>query len=101
MLNSEFHVFNTEKKHASIFSNIVLKILCKHGTPRSEKEPALKALKLSLNYFVLFFYISEMIDCYIYTSADVIQPSRVLFVKTSNKCKFKPNSLFIRRELIE
>ena len=41
MLISEFHFFNMEKKHASIFANIVLKIFCKHGTPRSEKKKKL------------------------------------------------------------
>ena len=49
-----------------------------------KKEPALKVLKLSKNDFVLFVYISEMIDCYIHTLADVFQPSWVLFVKPSN-----------------
>ena len=47
MLLSEFHFFNIEKKHTSIFANIVLKNFYKHGTSRSEKEPALKVLKLS------------------------------------------------------
>ena len=47
MLISEFHFFSMEKKHASIFANIILKNLCKHDTARSEKEPALKVLKLS------------------------------------------------------
>ena len=47
MLIPEFHFFNMEKKHATIFAIIVLKIFCKHGTPRSEKEPALKVFKLS------------------------------------------------------
>ena len=47
MLISEFHFFNIEKKHGSIFANIVLKDFYKHGTPRSENEPALKVLKLS------------------------------------------------------
>ena len=84
MLISEFHFFNMEKKHTSIFANIVWKNFSEHGTPRSEKEPALKVLKLSKNGFVLFVYISEMIDCYIHTLADVFQPSRVLFVKLSN-----------------
>ena len=46
-LISEFHFFNMEKKYASIFANIVLKNFCKYGTPRSEKEPVLKVLKLS------------------------------------------------------
>ena len=49
MLISVFHFFNMEKKHASIFTDIVLKNFCKHGTPRSEKEPVLKVLKLSSN----------------------------------------------------
>ena len=47
MFISGFHFFNMEKEHASIFANIILKIFCKHGTPRSEKESALKVLKLS------------------------------------------------------
>ena len=84
MLISEFHFFNMEKKHASIFVNIFLKNFCKHSTPTSEKEPALKVLKLSSNDFVSFVYISEMIDCYIYTSADAFHPSWVQVVKPSN-----------------
>ena len=71
MLISEFHFFNMDKKHASIFANIIWKKFCKHGAPRSEKVPALKVLKLSHNNFVLFVYISEMVDCYTHTSADV------------------------------
>ena len=47
MLISEFHFFYMEKKYASVFANIVLKYFCKHGTPRSEKEPAFKVSKLS------------------------------------------------------
>ena len=84
MLISVFHFFNMEKKYASIFANVVLKFFCKYGSHRSEKGPALKVLKLSLNDFVLFVYISEMIDCYINTSADVFQPSGGLFIKPSN-----------------
>ena len=47
MLISEFHFFNMERNYASIFANIVLKNFCKHGTPRSEKEPSVKVLKLT------------------------------------------------------
>ena len=83
ILISEFYFFNMEKKHASIFAHIVLKYFCEHDTPRLEKEPALKVLKLSKNDFVLFVYLSE-IDFYMHTSADVFQTSRVLFVKPSN-----------------
>ena len=36
-----------EEKHAHIFKNIVLKNFCKHYTLRSDKESALKVLKLS------------------------------------------------------
>ena len=42
MLISEFHFFNIEKKHASIFANTVLKMFCKYGISRSEKELAQK-----------------------------------------------------------
>ena len=55
MLVSEFHFFNMEKKHASIFANIVLKFFGKHGSSRSEKEPALKFLKLFLEWFCLIY----------------------------------------------
>ena len=77
-------MFQNGEKAASNFANIILKKFCKHGTPGSGKESSLKVLKLSKNEFVLFVSISEMIDCYIHTSADVFQPSRVLFVKPSN-----------------
>ena len=84
MLISKFNFSKMEKKYASFFANIVLKIFCKNAAPRSEKEPALKVLKLSENDFALFVYISEMIGCYKHNSADVLQPSWVLFVKPSN-----------------
>ena len=55
MLISEFHFFSMEKNDTSIFANVVLKNFCKHGTPRSEKEPALKVLKFSR---MILFYLS-------------------------------------------
>ena len=47
MFISEFHFFQHGEKASSIFANVVLKHFCKHGTPKSEKERALKVLKLS------------------------------------------------------
>ncbi len=56
-LISKFHLFNAEKSHAHIFANIVSKNFCKHYTPRSDKEPDVKVLKLSLNDFVLSIFL--------------------------------------------
>ena len=75
MFISEFHFFQLEETHVFIFADIVLKMFYKHGIPRSEKEPTLKALKLSKNYFDLLVYISQIIDCYIHNSANVLQLS--------------------------
>lgn len=47
MAVSEFYSFNMLKKHGQILSNIFLKNYCIESTPRSDKEPAVKVLKLS------------------------------------------------------
>ena len=63
--------------------NIVLKNYFKHYTPRSDKEPASKDFKISLNYFVLSFNISEMIDCHIHVFTNA-WTALVLLVKPGN-----------------
>ena len=47
MAISEFHTLNMSKTHGQILSNLLLKNYCKSSTPRSDKEPAVKVLKLS------------------------------------------------------
>ena len=47
MLISEYHFFEMEERHCFTLSNIFFNNLCKLVTPRSNKEPALKILKLS------------------------------------------------------
>lgn len=44
---SEIYCFGMEESHAQILANIFIKNECLAQTPRSDKEPALKVLKLS------------------------------------------------------
>ena len=47
MMVSEYYDFDTEKRHGTMLSNILLKNLAKVTSPRLGKEAALKILKLS------------------------------------------------------
>nr|XP_047131967.1 uncharacterized protein LOC124811009 [Hydra vulgaris] len=47
MLISDHYSFDMERHHGNILSNIFIKNHCKLSTPRSNKEPSLKILKLS------------------------------------------------------
>ena len=47
MMVSEYYDFDTEKRHRTMLSNILLKNLAKVTSPRLGKEAALKILKLS------------------------------------------------------
>ena len=47
MAISEYYSFNMSRKHGNILANILLKNYCLDSTPRSNKEPAVKVLKLS------------------------------------------------------
>jgi len=47
MLISEHYSFDMERHHGNILSNIFIKNYCKLSTPKSNKEPSLKILKLS------------------------------------------------------
>ena len=47
MLSSEFYSLIMQRRHGLILSNILLNNHCINKTPRSEKNPAVKVLKLS------------------------------------------------------
>ena len=87
--------FNMERKHANIF--LFLKNFCKHYTPRSDKESALKVLKFFKNDFALSGNIFGMIVIYTFWLMPS-SPLQELFLNITNFNKnFEPLFLFNSR----